>query len=62
MSTDEKRPTFEEACTVLMTDHGPGTAVYEAARVLLDRIVELETAERERAFAAAMYPPLPASE
>ena len=36
----DRRPTWTEACNTLMNE--PGTAVYEAARVLLDRVVELE--------------------
>lgn len=39
-----------------MTQHGPGSAVYEAARVLLDRIVELEEAECKREYAELLTP------
>lgn len=40
--SEERWPTWDEACRILMTEHGPETAVYQAARVLLDRVVELE--------------------
>jgi Fe-S cluster biosynthesis and repair protein YggX len=40
--TEQRWPTWDEACHILMDVHGPETAVYQAARVLLERVVELE--------------------
>jgi hypothetical protein len=55
----DERPDWTEACNILMTEHGPNTRVYEAARVLLDRVVEVEAENTKLQNQLDDAPPVP---